>query len=363
MGTRSIWHRVPERCGVCVIGGGIAGLSGAIELHERGEDFLLLERGLLGQGASTRNAGYLMRGAADNYASAVRAYGRARARELWRDSEENLRLLREMGIERVPGYGRRASCLAALDERELEELRSSRALLVEDGFGVHWADGAGDTLFVSGRVLGGLINPDDAVCDSSAVIRWLGSMVFERVRQGCEVRSIVLDGSGVRVGTGLGDILCDRVLVCTNAHARGLVDVPVEPRRGQMLALRAPEVRLEFSYYLNHGHEYIRQGPGQTVLVGGMRGRFAKDEVGEEDATSEQVQRALEDFAVEMLGGRYEVIGRWAGIMGFSADGLPIAGPVEGFEDRVWFCGGFTGHGMSLGHVTARRTVRAMLGV
>jgi hypothetical protein len=65
--------------------------------------------------------------------------------------------------------------------------------------------------------------------------------------------------------------------------------------------------------------------------------------------------------------------------MGFTPDGLPIAGPLADLPsepdprpgidptpiapdaaDRVWLCAGFTGHGMSLGVATATLTAHAL---
>ena len=82
----SLWERSGtarrERCAALVLGGGVVGLSVLHALQKRAIDAMLLDRGGVGTGASSRNAGYLMRGAADNYAAAVRDWGRdvARAR-------------------------------------------------------------------------------------------------------------------------------------------------------------------------------------------------------------------------------------------------------------------------------------------
>ena len=58
----------------------------------------------------------------------------------------------------------------------------------------------------------------------------------------------------------------------------------------------------------------------------------------------------------------FTVLSRWAGTMGFSPSGLPIIARAKEMPGEVWFCGGLTGHGMSLGVRTAQAAVRAMLG-
>lgn len=71
------------RCDVCVIGGGLTGLSAALHLAEAGYDVVLLEGRRLGWGASGRNGGQLgygQRKAQDDLESAV---GREHARQLW----------------------------------------------------------------------------------------------------------------------------------------------------------------------------------------------------------------------------------------------------------------------------------------
>ncbi|HEX3537490.1 MAG TPA: FAD-dependent oxidoreductase, partial [Stellaceae bacterium] len=48
---------VPRSARVAIVGGGYAGLSAALELAKLGIDAVVLEKGALGVGASTRNGG------------------------------------------------------------------------------------------------------------------------------------------------------------------------------------------------------------------------------------------------------------------------------------------------------------------
>src|ERR1035437_8068385 len=79
---------LPDRADVIVIGGGGGGGGRLPPLGLRGIDSVLLERSHLAAGASGRNAGFLLAGVAANYAEAVRAFGRDRARELWQLTNE-----------------------------------------------------------------------------------------------------------------------------------------------------------------------------------------------------------------------------------------------------------------------------------
>src|SRR5205807_2055998 len=51
---------------------------------------------------------------------------------------------------------------------------------------------------------------------------------------------------------------------------------------------------------------------------------------------------------------------RWAGIMGFTPDSLPLVGPVPG-RSGLFVCGGYTGHGLGFAFNAARRLVGLLL--
>ncbi len=358
---------------MCVVGGGICGLSAALELERQGKSVILLEASEVGAGASGRNAGYLIRGAADNYAQACRAYGRGRAQELWRWTEANLAALRAEGVGDLPGFETRPSCLIALGQGEEAQLRESVELLHEDGFDAALlgpGDGPGDSLWTSGKVRAGLVNPGDAVCSPIELVRLLRArLASARVITGQEAHTIEGVDDGVAVACSDVRVRCGRVLVALNAYAPALVPSlrgRVTAHRGQMLAARPiGDARLDMAYYANHGSEYFRPGPGGTIVFGGARTYFAEREVGCAPDVTAEVQDRLEAFVRELITDRFEVIARWAGTMGFTGDGLPLVGvvEVEGVEaGRAWFCGGFTGHGMSMGFVTARAAAVEMLG-
>ncbi|MEO1007177.1 MAG: FAD-binding oxidoreductase [Planctomycetota bacterium] len=369
--TVSLWNRSPAPppldADLAIIGGGVCGLSAALHARRRGLSVVVLERHAAGSGASTRNAGYLMRGMADNYAAACDVLGDALAQQAWRWTEENLRGLQAEGVASLPSYRATPSCLLALDDDEAAQLQRSAELLQRDGFGALLVESGPDSAWASGVPLLGLVNPGDATVDPAELIAMLAAGLGGSVLPGQEVHEIVPASRGAAgrciVRTGTLEVRAPRVLACTNAYARlllpplaGLVD----PRRGQMLALACEGARLDYAYYANHGHEYIRQLPSGVIIAGGCRGQFAAEEVGYEDATSPRVQEAIAAFARLLLDRPIRVLARWAGTMGFSPDGMPLVGPVS--EDgSVWFCGGFTGHGMSLGYRTAAGAIAGML--
>lgn len=366
--TVSHWRRTNDlgtlECDLAVVGAGIAGVGAALAAERRGRRVLVVERYDLAAGASSRNAGFLMRGAAENYAAASAQFGRDRARELWRWTEENLAMLRAEGIEALPAYQRVPSCLLALEREELEQLRASADLLREDGFAVRWADRGTDAAWSGGRALGGLINPDDGACNPCHLMRHLAAKLKRPVLSGQEVCEIEAGPGAVTLRLTDGLVRAEHALFCTNACGPLLLprlESLIEPNRGQMLAIDAGDLRLDCSYYANHGYEYFRQPSPGVIVIGGWRKRFADAERTLVDHVTGDVQGGLESFAERMFGRRGRVTARWSGTMGFSKDGLPIIGPVEP-SGRVWFCGGFTGHGMSMAFKAAHEAVAAMTG-
>jgi gamma-glutamylputrescine oxidase len=98
------------RADVCVIGGGISGLSAALHLRERGMSVVLLEARYLGFGGSGRSGGQSIFGYACEQSTLEKSVGAADARQMWDISIEGMDLQRELiakhdiSCEYVPGH-------------------------------------------------------------------------------------------------------------------------------------------------------------------------------------------------------------------------------------------------------------------
>ncbi len=67
---------------VCVIGGGLAGLSTALGLVEKGKKAVLIEANRIGWGASGRNGGFVAKGYAAGYRPLVKKVGLEHTKQL-----------------------------------------------------------------------------------------------------------------------------------------------------------------------------------------------------------------------------------------------------------------------------------------
>ena len=301
---------------VVVIGGGITGASLLHHLGVAGADAVLLERDTLAAGATGRNAGFLIAGVAENYATAVDIYGRALAAELWRFTRACHDELAEAVSDADVEYSRSGSWTAAGSPAEAAELERAAALMLDDGFEVAWRE---DIEELPPGYPGALLNPGDAEIHSAAAVLELVRSAAGRVEEGVDVTAIAPSGGGVTVDTGRGAIRAKRAIVATNAWASVLLPgIAINPIRGQALLTAPIDRRLvERPVYANRGFQYWRQRRDGRVVVGGWRDTALEAEVGFEARPTRALQADL-DAHLKRMDIDAPVYRRWAGIMGFT---------------------------------------------
>jgi glycine/D-amino acid oxidase-like deaminating enzyme len=96
-------------------------------------------------------------------------------------------------------------------------------------------------------------------------------------------------------------------------------------------------------------------------VIGGRRDIDLDGEATAEEATTPEIQSALETLIRELVGRLPAITHRWSGIFGTSPDGLPLVGPAPGHE-RVWVSRGYSGHGNVLGLACGELVAKAILG-
>ena len=339
---------LPDKADVLIVGGGIAGISLLWHLSRLRIDAVLVERHHIAWGASGRNAGFLLAGVASSYAAAVGTYGREGAREVWEVTNENHDRMLEAARGQEVGHRRLGSAILPASDGERALLIESEQLLQEDGFEARW-DGAR------------LINPRDGEIDPAAMVAALARQARPRaIREGVSVTALVPRRRGVSVTAGDAQCEAGVVVLATNAYSAELVpSLKIQPTRAQMVAT-APETNAiaDMPVYSNFGYRYWRQLRTGEVLLGGWRDTSLEREKTADDQPTTEIQDQL-DRALENLHVSAEVTHRWAGTMGFTESGLPIAGPLEGIPN-VYVCAGFTGHGMGFAFMTAKRVAEAI---
>lgn len=347
-----------------VIGAGIVGCAAAYFASQAGHQVVVTDQRDVALGASSRNAGFMITGLDTYYHRAIEEYGHDVTRDLWRLSlrtgEIWRQFVRDSGTVRFDESG---SFLLAESAAEALELQAASRALNADGIDVIYHD---KDPFNRGY-FAAIEQPWDAAVQpyelAWAALRASGA---ELVANNEMYKLEQVDAETVLVYTRQCIFKARYVMLCTNAYSLYVHPYfvgKVIPTRAQCLVTEPlPEPVFKGCGYSDYGYMYYRMTFDQRLLIGGGR----KDNKPlENDTTDDRITAPVQTYLDNYLRTKFPdvtapVDRRWAGIMGFSVDGIPLVGTLPEMS-RVGFAVGFTGHGLSFGAGTAERAVDHLL--
>ena len=222
--------------------------------------------------------------------------------------------------------------------------------------------------------------------------KYPGRISIETLTPVESVTEVPTDAFPYKIQTNRGTIEAKHVVYCTNAHTGSLLPSlrsKIFPLRGHMTVQipgdKFAHVGAERSWsitYGGHGIDYITQNPKtDEIYIGGGFTRGRDDgifDVGNtDDSSSDRLTRAhlhgilpvafgSENWGKDSsLGPRVKA--EWTGIMGFTADGLPLVGNLPKFTtgrdgNGEWIAAGFNGYGMVNCWLSGKAVAHQILG-
>jgi glycine/D-amino acid oxidase-like deaminating enzyme len=338
-----------EHVDVAIIGAGITGCACAAALAGEGKRVRVYDARGVGEGASGRNGGFALRGAAARYDVARETYGAEEARELWQRTERAVDRVEALAGD---AFRRTGSLRLAADVEERVEIRAEYEALRDDGFAAEWHD---ELPHLRPDFRGAIFHPTDGSVQPAGFVQRLADRAVAAGASFATHRRV----------ESLEEIDAEQIVIATDGSGHGLLpelDEALWPARGQVIATAPlPERLFECPHYARHGFDYWQQLADGRVVLGGFRDFSILTEMTNEETTTQPIQDALEAFLVELLGEMPPITHRWAGIFGLTQDLLPLVGPVPG-HDGVWVAAGYSGHGNVLGLLCGELVAGAVLG-
>lgn len=320
---------------VCILGGGITGLSTGISILEKrpGLRLVVVDRGYLPIGASTRNAGFACFGSPSEVLEDIGKHGETKALELVRDRYRGLRKL----LARVPAEAMDYRPCGGYEvfhggsgEAVVEKLPYLNQLVGE-------ATGLTSVYRVVDMPAGlqgfdlALFNPYEGQLHPARMIQALRTKLEHlggRLWTGPEAVEIEEENDRAILHFHLMIPLRARQLVVTtNAFAaRLLPQLQVHGARNHVLVTRPVRgLKLDGTFHHDRGYVYFRN-IGDRILLGGARNRDLEAENTDAFGSNPHITEALDQFLHRHLGADPKdlVEYRWSGIIGVGPDKSPI---------------------------------------
>lgn len=346
-----------------IVGSGIVGLHAALNLRERFPDskILVLEKGMLPQGASTKNAGFACFGSISEIIDDLKSHSEEEVIQLIQKRWQGLQLLRKrlgdatIDFKPYGGY----ELFLKYDESTFQECLSKMPFVNEILKPLFKADVFEKQVdrFGFANINEYLIfNPFEAQIDTGNMMQALLKMAISEnilILNQQTVTSYHETSNGVEVALDDFSFPTRKLLFATNGFANSLTNGAVKPARAQVLITKPiKNLDIKGTFHLDKGYYYFRN-IGDRILFGGGRNLDFEGETTAEFGQTDLIQNRLEKILKEVIlpNQEFEIAHRWSGIMGMGSSKNPI---VEQLSQNV-YCGvRLGGMGVAIGSLIGK---------
>ncbi|TLP48501.1 FAD-binding oxidoreductase [Cohaesibacter sp. CAU 1516] len=345
-----------QEADVCVIGGGLAGLTAARELAKAGKSVILLEGQRIGWGASGRNGGFVSNGYAEGMQALEDKLGLDHAKALFDLSVMGTDYVRNtIAALQPPGVEPKKGWLRVLRYSNEDQLRRSADHMKEKygaRFGVWTTEQVRDSL-VTKRYFQGLndptafhIQPLNYALALAADLVATGGRLYEA----SPARALDRSGAGWMVTCETGArVKAGAVLLCGSAYMQDLypkLERAVLPVATYVITSEAmPERLAEAIRYAGCIGDTRRAGDYYRLVEDGARllwgGRITTRR-SEPKALADMLKKDI--LAIYPQLGDFKIEHAWAGLMGYCVHKMPI---LREMEPGLWAATGTGGHGLN----------------
>jgi gamma-glutamylputrescine oxidase len=360
---------------IAIIGSGIVGLSSALALKnlEPSLHIIVIEKGVLPYGASTRNAGFACFGSLSELSADMKNHTVHQLEILIEKRWKGLLKLRQnlgdsnIDYEAFGGY----EIFSPKDDAVYSDSMNKMSFFNDFLFkitGIENVYRVADEkipLYGFNNVSHMIINSGEGQIDTGLMMKSLLQKNRDagvEILNGADVERISDSENGADIFLKNNfAIHAKKVLLATNGFAKKfLPEYDVSPARAQVLITK-PVRNLKFwgCFHYDQGYYYFRNVGDRVLLGGGRNINFEKENTTEFGLT-EEIQTALEKMLAESVlpGQQFEIENRWSGIMGLGAVKTSIVQPVSG---NIYCAVRMGGMGIAIGSLIGEEAALMLL--
>lgn len=355
----------PHNAEVCVVGGGLAGLTTALELARRGTSVILLEAKRLAWGASGRNGGFVSNGFALGVGAIAQRLGMDAARQLYHLSRFGTEYVRREIAEGDPTIKMGEGWLGAIRYDNAAEKRQGVETMVRDyGQEMQFLGVAEVRAMVdTPRYFQGSFDPTAFHMHPlryALMIAGKAETHGARLFEGSPALGVTRHAKGLEVSTRRGTVTCQHVVHCVSAldrtlhrpTGRAVLPVATYVAVTEPLAQNAIRTRSAISDSRRAGNYYRLVDDGRLLWGGAITTRISEP--------ARLAGRMKQDMlSVYPQLGQPRIDYAWGGLMGYTRHFMPLIG---GDGQGQWWATAFGGHGMNttaMGGILMSRAIAA----
>lgn len=347
---------------VIIVGGGITGVTTALELQKAGKQCLLIEANNLCYGTTSGTTAHLNTMLDTPYPTIIKNFNRDNAKLVHQAASEAVNAVRKNITEHSIdcGFEDTNAYVFSQDEKQTEELDNLFTDGRDVGLSVEYVKNIPTTMpFIRAIEVAGQakFHPTQYVHSLARKFEELGGLI----KQYCMVQHTHEESERIKVTTSTGTYRSRALIYATHIPPGiNLVHLRCSPFRSYAMAVKLADGNYPqgLIYDMQTPYHYYR-----TQIVNGEKFLIAggKDHKTGHEQNTENFFRLLESHVRKHFNVK-EVTYQWSSQYYEPVDGLPYIGHFPGHEENVYVATGFGGNGMTYSHVAAHILTDLVMG-